>query len=233
MEPRRPFGVVSRDARRGLGQRRPQLVEPGAGARARRDHGSARHELLRLGAGELERLLVDGVGLRDRDDAVLDPEQAEDREVLVRLRPSALAGVDHEEEEVDAARARDHGADEALVSGDVDDREARAVGQLERRVAEVDRDPALVLLGQPVGVLARQRLDERRLAVIDVSRGADGQRHVATIGFSSDSTWKPGALEQRAPLLLVALAAAGERRASGGRATSRPAARCPARSRTR
>ena len=75
--------------------------------------------------------------------------------------------------------------------GYVDDREARAVGQLERRVAEVDRDPALVLLGEAIGVLARQRLDERRLAVIDVSRGADGQRHVATIGFSSDSTWNP------------------------------------------
>ena len=97
--------------------------------------------------------------------------------MLVRLRPRSLAGVDHEQEEVDAARARDHGADEALVAGDVDDREARAVGQLERRVAEVDRDPALVLLGQPVGVLAGQRLDERRLAVVDVTRGTDRQRH--------------------------------------------------------
>ena len=140
--------------------------------------GSARNELLRLDARELERLLVDRVGLRQRDDAVLDPEQAQDREVLVRLRARSLAGVDHEQEEVDAARARDHRADEALVARDVDDREARPVGQLERRVAEVDRDPALVLLGQPVGVLAGQRLDERRLAVVDVTCGADRQRHV-------------------------------------------------------
>ena len=59
--------------------------------------------------------------------------------------------------------------------GHVDEREPAAVGQLERRVAEVDRDPALLLLGQPVGVLAGQRPDEPRLAVVDVPRGADGR----------------------------------------------------------
>ena len=194
MEASRAAGVVSRDAPGDLRERRSQLVEPDAGARARRDHGSAGDELLRLDARELERLLLDGIGLRQRDDAVLDPEQPQDREVLVRLRPRALAGVDHEEEEVDAARTRDHRADEALVPGDVDDREARAVRQLERRVAEVDRDPALVLLGQPVGVLAGQRLDERRLAVVDVTRGADRQRH----GRSLEQALRAGARDDPA-----------------------------------
>ena len=177
MEPGRPAGVVLCRPGCDLRQRGAQLVEAGAGAGARCDDGSAGDELLRLGARELERLLVDGVGLRQRDHAVLDPEQAQDRQVLVRLRPRSLPGVDHEQEEVDAARARDHRADEALVPGHVDDREARAVRQLERGIAEVDRDPALVLLRQPVGVLARQRLDERRLAVVDVTRGTDRQRH--------------------------------------------------------
>ena len=194
--------------------------------------GVAGDELLRLDPRELERLLVDGVGLRERDDAVLDPEQPQDREVLVRLRPRSLAGVDHEQEEVDAARARDHRADEALVAGDVDDGEARAVRQLERRVAEVDRDPALVLLGQPVGVLAGQRLDERRLAVVDVTRGADGQRHRATIRLSCDST---SSLPFRAARATAARRARGRRRgpASAGRATSRRRRRCRAGSRTR
>jgi len=77
-------------------ERGPELVEAGAAARARRDHDGARYELLRLEPRKLERLLVDDVRLREGDDAVLDPEQAEDREVLVRLRPCALAGVDHE-----------------------------------------------------------------------------------------------------------------------------------------
>ena len=38
------------------------------------------------------------------DDPALDPEQPEDREVLVRLRLGALGCVDHEQEEVDPAR---------------------------------------------------------------------------------------------------------------------------------
>ena len=73
----------------------------------------------------------------------------------MRLRPRALVRVDHEQEQVDSRRARDHRAHEALVAGNVDDRQLPAVGELERRVAEVDRDPALPLLRQPVGVLSR------------------------------------------------------------------------------
>ena len=60
-----------------------------------------------------------------------------------------------------------------------------AVGQVERRVAEVDRDPALLLLRQPVGVLPGQRPDEPGLAVVDVARCADRQRHRASISPSS------------------------------------------------
>ena len=55
------------------------------------DDRDAGHELLRLRACELERLLVDQIRLRQRDDAVLDPEQPQDREVLVRLWSRALA----------------------------------------------------------------------------------------------------------------------------------------------
>ena len=81
-------------------------------------------------------------------------------------------------------RARDHRADEALVARHVDDREPAAVGELERRVAEVDRDPAPLLLREPVGVLPGQRPDEPRLAVVDVARGADGQRHQRRLTMS-------------------------------------------------
>ena len=97
-------------------ERVAQLVEAGARLRAHRDRRRLGDELARLRERQLERLLVDGVRLRHRDDAVLEPEQADDREVLVRLRPRALAGVDHEQEEVDPGRARDHVADEALVA---------------------------------------------------------------------------------------------------------------------
>ena len=167
--------------RRRARERCAQLVEARAGLGADRDDLRLGHELLRFRDGELERLRVDRVGLGHGHDAALDPEQPQDREVLVRLRPRALAGVDHQQEEVDPGRARDHRAHETLVTGHVDQRQARSVGQLERRVAERDRDPALLLLGQAVGVLARQRPDEPRLAVVDVPRGADGQRHESTL----------------------------------------------------
>ena len=111
----------------------------------------------------------------------LDPEQPQNREMLVRLRARALVGVDHEQEEIDAGCAGDHRAHEALVSGNVDNGELGSIRQLERRVAEVDRDAAFLLLWEPVGVLARQRLDERRLAVVDVPGGAEGQRHALTL----------------------------------------------------
>ena len=103
---------------------------------------------------------------------MVDAEQPKDLEVLVRLRARPLARVDDEQEQVDAGRARHHRAHEALVAGDVDHRQPAAARQVERRVAELDRDPPRLFLGQPVGVRARQRLDERRLAVIDVARGA-------------------------------------------------------------
>ncbi len=97
--------------------------------------------------------------------------------MLVGLRAGALGRVDDEEEEVDARRPGDHRAHEPLVPGDVDERQRAPVRKLERRVPEVDRDPAGPLLGKPVGVLAGERADERRLAVIDVTRRADRQRH--------------------------------------------------------
>ena len=45
--------------------------------------------------------------------------------------------------------------------------------------------PRCLLLGQPVGVLAGQRAHEPRLAVVDVTGGADRQRHRASIRPSS------------------------------------------------
>ena len=177
VEPRRAVGRARRRRRRHRAERGAELVEPGAGLGAHRDDLAPGTSSRASSTRELERLVVDRVGLRHRDDAALDAEQPQDREVLVRLRPRALAGVDHEQEEVDPGRAGDHRAHEPLVPGDVDERERAPVGELERRVAEVDRDPAPLLLRQPVGVLAGQRADEPRLAVVDVPGGADRQRH--------------------------------------------------------
>ena len=47
------------------------------------------------------------------------------------------------------------------------------VGLLEEGEAQVDRDAARLLFRQPVGVGAGERFDQRRLAVIDMTGGAD------------------------------------------------------------
>ena len=77
---------------------------------------------------------------REGHDAVLDSEQPKDGEVLEGLRARALGRVDHEEEHVDTCRARDHRPHEALVPRHVDERDAAAVAQIERRIAEGRRD---------------------------------------------------------------------------------------------
>ena len=99
------------------------------------------------------------------------PERAQHRGVLARLRHHAVVGGDDHQEQVDPRRPGDHRAHEALVARHVDDRQPPPRRQLERRVAELDRDPALLLLRQPVGVDAGEGADERRSC-----RGRCGRR---------------------------------------------------------
>jgi len=114
-----------------------------------------------------------------RHDAALDAQELDDGEVLDGLRHDAVVGGHHEQEEVDAGGAGHHGAHEALVAGDVDHADPPAAGQLELGVAELDRDAALALFAQPVGVRAGQPGDERRLAVVDVPRRTERERGLA------------------------------------------------------
>ena len=111
--------------------------------------------------------------LRQRDDGSAHAEQLEDRDVLARLRHHAVVAGDDEQREVDAGRAGDHRAHEALVPRHVDDRERAARRAREVRIAERDGDAARLLLRQAVGVDAGERAHERRLAVIDVPGGAE------------------------------------------------------------
>ena len=76
---------------------------------------------------------IDEVALGQGDDAVPQAEQAEDFEVLARLRHDRIVGGDDEHGQVDAGGAGEHVLDEALVAGHVDDAEA------ERRQVEAWR----------------------------------------------------------------------------------------------
>ena len=138
-------------------------------------------QLSHLGLDDGSRLLVHEVRLRPHEDAAPHVEKREDGEVLARLRHDRVVGGDDEERDVDARRAGDHRPHELLVTRDVHEGEDRSapsrVGE-----AEVDRDPARLLLGEAVRVGPGQRPHERALAVVDVPCGADeNARHTRSI----------------------------------------------------
>ena len=120
---------------------------------------------------------VDGVGLRHDREPVADAERVEQRQVFERLRARAVVGRDDQHRGVDLAGADEHVADQLVVPRDVDEVELGAVVEREVRVADVDRHPAPPFLGQPVGVDAGQRAEQRRLAVVDVAGRADDDGH--------------------------------------------------------
>ena len=166
---------------RGSADRGAQRIEPESGDRR---HGDDRRERQRrafkrrthLFIGECEQLGIDEIGLGERDDAVTHTEKAQDREVLARLRHHALVGSDHEQCEVDAGRAGEHGADESLVAGHVDHADRPESLQAKRCEPERDRDAAALLLREPVGVDAGERPHKCGLAVVDMSRRPEDHR---------------------------------------------------------
>ena len=171
------LALLGRRASHERQQGRLEVVEPLARHRRDRNDGGLRQggalqQLSNVGNRHCRELGGYTIDLRDRDDAARQPEHADDLEVLAGLRHHGLVGRDDEEHRVDPARAREHVADEPFVARNVDERHPYAI-PLGVREAEIDRDPAPLLLGQPVGVDPGQRLHERRLAVVDVSGRAD------------------------------------------------------------
>ena len=83
------------------------------------------------------------------------------------ITPSSAAITSRHD--VDAADPGEHVLDEALVPGHVDDPDLDPGRRLERREAEIDRDAALLLLGQTIGVDAGEAPHHRDLAVVDVT----------------------------------------------------------------
>ena len=128
------------------------------------------HQLRDLFAHDRERFGRREVRLRDDYQTVSDSERAQDFHVLPRLRHDALVRRDQEHRQVDPARARDHLAHEALVAGDVDDADEHVGGERQRREPELDRDAALFLFFEAIGVVAGECFDQFGLAVVDVPR---------------------------------------------------------------
>ena len=100
VEPRRRFGPLAFDG--GAGQSSAQLVQTRPVFALTATTSEPGTSSARFSECECELVGLDSVGLRHGDNTAIDAEQPEDREVLVRLRPCALARVDDEQEKVDA-----------------------------------------------------------------------------------------------------------------------------------
>jgi hypothetical protein len=84
--------------------------------------------------------------------------------------------------------------DEAFMAGHVDEVEANVV-LLEARESEVDRDAAFLFLWKPITIGAGERLDESRLAVVDMTRGSVYNVSHRTMVHRRRNYYWPGDLE--------------------------------------
>src|SRR6185369_644477 len=129
--------------------------------------------------------------------------------MLARLRLHPFVRRHDEQHDADAAQAGKGVVEEALMPGNVDEADLEValdkVGE-----ADVDRDAARLLLGPAIAIDPGQRLDQARLAVVDVAGCADNDsmhsnRRAQPAGFASTS---------RASRLIVEPSAEEPKRAS-------------------
>ena len=128
---------------------------------------------LEVGAG----LLRNEVSLGHRDKAVPEAQEAGDPQVLTGLPAEALNRGDDQQDRPGTGGAHDHGADEVLVAGSVQEVDV-TVRVLAEGKAQGDGEAPRLLLRQAVRLHAGQGADQGRLAVVDVPdhRQAKGRR---------------------------------------------------------
>jgi hypothetical protein len=119
---------------------------------------------------------VHQVGLGNDDQAGGDSQQPHDMEVLDGLWHDAIIGRDHEQHEIYARGTGQHVVEEAFVAGNIHDADAATVRQGERSKPQVDGHTARPFLRQGIWVMPGQELDERRLAMVNMTGRPDRER---------------------------------------------------------
>ena len=121
-------------------------------------------------------------------------EHVEDLQVLLRLRLPSLVGGHHEQHEPDRTDARRACcAMNRSWPGTSTNPTSRPLGSVAPRVAQVDREPAPLLLVPAVGVDAGERDDQRGLAVVDVP----GRRETGRAATGPSMRPSYGAVDRR------------------------------------
>ena len=168
-----------------LVERSQQVIDSRTGLRRHRHnrrvgkHGT-RQKVIDVELGKLGHLGVGQVAHRQRDHHVCDAQQLQHMHVLAGLRHHALDGRNHQHGDVDTRGTLHHGAQVMRVARHVDQANDLAARQRQLAKAQLNGHAATALNLQTVGVFTRQRLDERRLTVVDA---------VPTITGHSTSAW--------------------------------------------
>ena len=157
-----------------------------------------RQQLADLELDELQDLLVvDHVGLVQRDHDVGDADLAGQEDVLLGLRHRTVGGRHDQDRAVHLRRTRDHVLDVVGVPGAVDVRVVTRLG-LVLDVRDRDRDTPLPLLGRLVDLVERLGVRvERRVLVVQHLGDRSGQRGLAMVDVTdgADVAVRLGALE--------------------------------------
>ena len=106
-----------------------------------------------------------------------DSQQPQYGQMLPRLRHDPLVRSDDEHDRIDARCAGHHLPYEALMPRDVDDADDPVVRKDQRRKPKLDGNAPFLFLFEAVAIHPRERLDERRLSVIDMPRRAEDERN--------------------------------------------------------
>jgi hypothetical protein len=132
----------------------------------------AGHELLNLEPHDVPHSRLGEIAFREDHEPRRDVQQPADLEVLPGLWHDRFVGGHVQHHEIHPAHAGKHVPDEALVTGNVHERKDDVLFRGVRE-AKIDRDAAFFFLAEAIGIGAGQRHDQRALAVIDVTGGAD------------------------------------------------------------
>ncbi len=111
--------------------------------------------------------------LGDDDNALLDPEQTADLKMFPGLRHDPFIGGDNKGHQVHAHNPGDHVLDKLLMTGDIDNPQTMAAGEVKIGKAQLNRDAALFLFLEPVGFNTGQGPDQTGLAMINMACGAE------------------------------------------------------------
>jgi hypothetical protein len=138
-----------------------------------------RKPIPRLQLNKLEHIVVHKVTLCQHHYPALYIKQPAYIKMLARLRHHAFISRDHKHYQVDAASAREHVFDKALMAGHVDKAKSH-VARFQLSKTKVDRYSAFFFFRQAVGIRTGQRFYERRFSVIYVPGRADNDVHIFT-----------------------------------------------------